>query len=359
MQTTSAPSVPAAPHQPGRPRGRAGESQPLNPAAVRNTDSCLPKPSAAEVQHDYSGEEAAPGNLWFRWIHGSAVAAKNEDPRIQVMQYNEDTFALRENICVDWRGPFTYLLFGNAGALLIDTGATAESKWYPLRDTVDGLVARWASIRRRKRVLLTVALTSNENRDQNAGLAQFEGRPDCRSVPSTLGEAKSFYGIPATAAEEIGKIDLGGRIIDVIPTPGTHRDGFTFYDRYTDHLFTGDLLFPGKIAIANERDYLASLGRLQDWKRDHKVKWIMGGKVDMQFLPGKAYDRFATFKPYERELQMRPEQIDEALATAREIHGARTVLVRPEFWLMHGVGPDEEPSSLPEGLPDIRAPRAV
>ena len=61
---------------------------------------------------------------------------------MQVVQYNEDTFVLRQNVCVHWEAPFTYLLFGNKGALLIDTGATANADHYPLRETVDALIAR-------------------------------------------------------------------------------------------------------------------------------------------------------------------------------------------------------------------------
>ena len=125
---------------------------PLNPPGARNTDSCLPLNSTGEVTHNYATKEPAPGDIAFRWIHGSISAATNKDPRIQVLQYNEDTYILRENPCIHWEAPFTYLLFGNTGALLIDTGATKEAEWYPLRKTVDAIVRRWCSIRQpRKR----------------------------------------------------------------------------------------------------------------------------------------------------------------------------------------------------------------
>ena len=84
-----------------------------------------------------------------------------------------------------------------------------------------------------------------------------------------------------------------------------------FYDSYTDFLFTGDLIFPGKINISNDKDYVASLTRLQRWKETHPVKWLMGGHIEMQFVPGKVYPRFATYKPYERLLQMEPNLIDD------------------------------------------------
>ena len=349
----TSPTPAAVPHR------AAGEPPPLNPPQARNTDSALPLHAAGEVEHDYQSEGPAPGRLWFRWAHGSITAAKNRDPRVQAIRYNEDTIALRENICVDWRGPFTYLLFGNRGALLLDTGATANPQWYPLRTTVDALMTQWQGFRRKPALPLTIAFTSAESTAQNVGLEQFAGRAQTTVVPRDLPAMKSFYGFEQTGGKGAGQIDLGGRIIDVLPTPGTHRDGVSFYDRYTQILFTGDLLFPGKIRIANEGDLIASLRRLQQWKAAHPVKYVMGGHIDMQFLPGKTYSRFATFKPYERELPLTPEHVDEALSCAEEIAGKRTVLARADFWMSNGVGPDEEPDSLPAGLPNLRGPRPV
>ena len=277
-----------------------------------------------------------------RMPHGSNIAAKNRDPRIQAVQYNEDTYILRQNVCVHWEAPFTYLLFGNKGALLIDTGATAEAAYYPLRATVDAIIARWAQMRRKQNVPLTVALTSGEDIAQNQGLAQFKGRPGTTLAPQW----------PSGTA----RIDLGDRIIDVIPAHGAHKDGIVFYDPYNDFLYTGDLLFPGKINISNDRDYVATLQRLKQWKDTHPVKWIMGGHIEMQFVPGKVYPRFATYKPYERVLQMEPDLIDGALASAQQVLGKEIALVRPDFILLNRVSPDQKTPVFPEGVPNISAP---
>src|SRR5215831_5162798 len=312
----------------------------LNPPASKNTDSCVPLQRTAEVVHNYSCDGPAPGNLPFRWLYGSNVATLNRDPRIQVVQYNEDTYILRENVCVQWEAPFTYLLFGNKGALLVDTGATPEAAYYPLRATIDSIITRWRQIRRKQGVHLTVAMTSAEDIAQNQGLTQFSGR-----AATTL------------ASSGAGLIDLGDRVIDVIPMPGAHKDGLIFYDPYTQFLFTGDLLFPGKINISNDADYAASLQRLKQWKENHPVKWLMGGHIEMQFVPGKAYARFATYKPYERVLQMEPVLIDDALESAKQVLGKELALVRPDFILLNRVSPDERTSVFPEGVPNINAPR--
>jgi len=348
----------------GNPQSATGRAYPngnpdlgYNPVGVRNTDSAVPLRRKAAVVHNYACDGPAPGNLAFRWTYGSNVAARNRDPRVQVVQYNEDTFVLRQNVCVHWEAPFTYLLFGNAGALLIDSGATADARHYPLRETVDAIIARWQRARGRSRVPLTVALTSGEDIAQNQGLVQFAGRQDTTIVPQPLEAMKRFYAFGSNWPLAAGRIDLGDRIIDVFPTPGTHRDGVSFYDHYCDILFTGDLLFPGKINISNDGDFVASLERLKAFAANHNVKWILGGHVEMMFVPGKYYPRFATYKPYERVLEMAPDVIEDALRFAREVRGKDMMLIRPDFVLFNGVSPDQRTQIWPEGVPNINPPR--
>lgn len=328
-----------------------------NRPGARNTDSAVPLHRKGPVVHDYASEGPAPGNLAFRWIHGSNVAARNTDPRVQVVQYNEDTFVLRQNVCVHWEAPFTYLLFGNKGALLIDSGATADARHYPLRATVDAIIARWEQARGRRNIPLTVALTSGEDVAQNRGLVQFADRPGTTIVPRPPEAMKGFYGLVRHWPEGTGRIDLGDRVITVIPTPGTHRDGVTFYDPYCDFLFTGDLLFPGRINISNDADFVSSLARLRAFAAANSVKWVLGGHIDMMFVPGKYYPRFATNKPYERLLEMEPELIGEALQYAAEVRGKDMMLIRPDFVLFNGVSPDARTREWPAGVPNINAPR--
>jgi glyoxylase-like metal-dependent hydrolase (beta-lactamase superfamily II) len=362
MEQTQTPTY--NPALSGNPQSATGRAYPngnpvdsLNPAGAKNTDSCVPLHRAGEVTHNYHCDGPAPGNIAFRWIYGSPIAARNKDPRVQVMQYNEDTYILRENICVHWEGPFTYLLFGNKRALLIDTGATSKAEWYPLRKTVDTIIARWAQMRGKSNVPLTVVMTSGEDIAQNQGIAQFAGRPNTVLAPRSLVEMEAFYKLSAPWPNSTGKIDLGDRAIDVLPTPGTHKDGVSFYDPYCDFLFTGDLLYPGKIQISNDKDFVSSLERLKQWKDAHPVKYVLGGHIEMQFLPGKAYPRFYTYKPYERVLQMEPHLIEEALTYSKEVVGKETVLVRPDFQLLNRVSPDQKTLIFPEGVPNINAPR--
>ncbi len=357
-QTTSQTAAPSGASQSAaaRPYPNGNVDMGYNPPGVANTDSALPLHPVDPVTHNYTAEDAAPGNIAFRWIHGSEVAAHNRDPRVQVVQYNEDTHIMRQNVCVHWEAPFTYLLFGNAGALLIDCGATANAQFYPLRATVDALIARWAQARGRDTVPLTIALTSGEDLSQNAGLVQFAGRSDTTIVPKPPGAMKAHYGLAQSWPGGTGSIDLGDRVIEVIPTPGTHKDGVSFYDPYCDILFTGDLLFPGRINISNDGDFVASLEKLRRFVAEKPVRWILGGHIDSMFVPGKTHRRFMTFKPYERVLEMGPEVIDDALSAAREIRGQDKMLIRADFSLLNGVSPDARTRDWPEDVPNISVP---
>lgn len=331
---------------------------PYNPPAARNTDSCLPLSPTGEVTHNYACDGPAPGDIAFRWIHGSPCAATNRDPRIQVLAYNEDTYILRENPCIHWQAPFTYLLFGNTGALLIDTGATANPDWYPLRKTVDAVLRRWCSIRRKKSIPLTVVLTSGENLAQNQGLQQFTNRPDTTLAPTQLEAIKHFHNLADVSGwpSQTSTIDLGGRTVEVIPTPGAHKDGLTFYDSYNRMLHTGDLLYPGRIMIANDRDYAASLARLQQFTKTHPIKWILGGHIEMMFAPGRAYPRFWNHRPFEHTLELEPEILDEALEHTTAIIGQPKVVFRSDFILLNRVGPDEQNYRTSPEFPNIEVP---
>ncbi len=83
----------------------------------------------------------------------------------------------------------------------------------------------------------------------------------------------------------------------------------------------------------------------------------MGGHIEMQFVPGKAYPRFATYKPYERLLQMEPDLLTTPSPLRIRVVGKHMALVRPDFILLNGVSPDQKTSVFPPGVPNINAPR--
>jgi hydroxyacylglutathione hydrolase len=82
---------------------------------------------------DFSSRAPAARPLNVSWIHGSPSAKHNADPDLQAYAYDEHTVILRQNMAIDYEGPFLFLIFGNARAVLIDTGATGPAEWFPLR----------------------------------------------------------------------------------------------------------------------------------------------------------------------------------------------------------------------------------
>src|SRR5215469_15290593 len=82
-------------------------------------------------------------DLAVAWIHGSEAAKYNTDPDIQVHACDEHTYILRQNKAVHYEAPFMFLLFGRHRAVLLDTGATENPRFFPLRQTVDEIVDGW------------------------------------------------------------------------------------------------------------------------------------------------------------------------------------------------------------------------
>ena len=106
---------------------------------------------------DFSTGAPIAGDLDVRWAHGSLSAGRNTDPPIQVHAYDEHTYILRQNKAVHYEAPFMFLLCGNERALLLDTGATADEQRFPLRATVDRLLADWLARNPREHYELVVA----------------------------------------------------------------------------------------------------------------------------------------------------------------------------------------------------------
>ena len=63
-----------------------------------------------------------------------------------------------------------------------------------------------------------------------------------------FGGVRAFFGF-TNWPNGIAHLDLGGRTVDVIPTPGHNPTHLAFYDNRTGILFSGDFLMPGRLLI--------------------------------------------------------------------------------------------------------------
>ena len=235
-----------------------------------------------------------------RWNEGAADCVKNPQPPIQVHRYNADTFILRENLCATYEAPFIYLLIGKARALLIDTGAVADAKIMPLAQTVISLLPNDGS-----RLPLMVVHTHG-HLDHRSGDDQFRALPNVDVVPTDLESVKNRLGI-ANWPNDIGQIDLGDRVIDVIPTPGHYASHVAYYDRQTGLLFSGDFLLPGRLLIDDTDADLASARRVAEFVEQHPITYVLGAHVELD-ESGKTF--FGTrYHPNERPLQLTKQDV--------------------------------------------------
>lgn len=290
--------------------------------------------TSIQAQISFERDSAAPGNLRFSWIHGSLSAKANTDVRIQVHRYNEHTYILRQNPAIHWEAPFMYLLMGNERAVLLDTGATEESDYFPLRDVVDGVLMRWAQAQNTAvPELLVLPLGSDQS--QTAALAQFSNRPATRVVPPTEAARSELLGAEWLQGSEL---DLGGRRLTVLPTPGLDAEAISLYDPWAQLLFTGNAFYPGRLVIRDFRAYQQSLSSLVELVDTHPVNMIFGGRIEMTSRPGLDYRLRANYRPDERALEMGPRHLDLALQAVKLINGSTDIRILNDFILMHGVG---------------------
>jgi glyoxylase-like metal-dependent hydrolase (beta-lactamase superfamily II) len=203
---------------------------------------------------------------------------------------------------VHFEAPFLFLLLGAERALLVDTGATADPRYFPLRRVVDEAVERWLELHPCPSYELVVAHTHGHG-DHIAADGQFADRPRTVTVGPELGAVTAFYGLPDWPKGRAA-LDLGGRVVDVIPGPGHEPAATVFHDRRTGLLLTGDTLYPGHLYVRDLAAYTATVERLLAFCEHHPVTHLLGCHVEMTTAPGDAYPSGTTHQPDEPPLEM-------------------------------------------------------
>lgn len=249
----------------------------------------------AQLPHPDGGPVRA-GTLRERWPTGGPRCL--EAPDFQAHEYNADFVIIRQSGCSHYEKPFLYLLFGRDRALLLDTGAGQA----PVARFVDGLIQKWLKRNQRATIHLVVAHT-HEHSDHVAGDAQFQSWPQSEFVAPTLEAVQAHFGI-RNWPEQIVTYDLGGRVLDVIPTPGHARTAVSFYDRQTGVLLTGDSLYPGRLYISDWAEFARSTKRLVDFTAGKVVTHVLGCHIENTRTPYLEYPIGSIYQPDEARLEM-------------------------------------------------------
>ncbi len=259
-----------------------------------------------------------------KWIDGTEAT----EPAFQVQALDADTFVIRQSVKTNFEAPFLYLLFGRNRALLLDTGAGNVR----VRPTIDGLVSRWLAAHKRASISLVVA-HSHSHGDHIAGDGEFRDRPDTVLVGLSPPDIAGVFGI-APWPDQLGHLDLGGRMLTIIPTPGHQPSHIMVYDPRLSILLSGDALYPGRLYLPIDQFPVAraSIDRLAQFARTHPIRAILGAHIEMTTTAGRDYEQRASAHPDEHRLELGPDTIGELQRALRALpDGSKDPQVHDDF----------------------------
>jgi glyoxylase-like metal-dependent hydrolase (beta-lactamase superfamily II) len=267
-----------------------------------------------------------PGTLPKSWITGGPKCM--EVPDWQVHEYNPDLYILRESGCIHYEKPFLYVFFGSEKVMVVDTGSgNADAT-----GIVSEVIAKWLRRNQRNSISLIVA-HSHSHDDHTAGDARFAKLPNTILVPLTISSTQQFFGIQ-NWPDDAGKIDLGDRVIDVIPIPGHDKLSVAFYDRQTGILHAGDSLYPGRLYVADFAAFARSTQRLVNFTKGKTVSHIVGCHIEQTRTPFLDYPIGSMYQPDEHSLELSRAHLLELNEALHEMgdHAARLALRDFTIW---------------------------
>jgi len=271
------------------------------------------------------------------WIHGSKDCEANKDPLIEVLEYDADTFILRQNKCTNYEAPFIYVLFGKHTVFVQDTGATEDAALFPLYEQIQALISK-RSLPESGEALKILVTHSHGHSDHTAADAQFRGKPNVTLVEPDTKSVIDFYKF-GDWPDGQQQIDLGERVLTIFPIPGHQKASVAVYDPQTKWLLSGDSFYPGQLYVKDWNSFRASIQKMFDFTQTHKVDAVMGTHIEMTKTAGISYQVGTVYQPDEASLVLIPgdlEVVNKALIAqggkAKELV-LNKLIVRPLNWL--------------------------
>jgi glyoxylase-like metal-dependent hydrolase (beta-lactamase superfamily II) len=263
------------------------------------------------------------GTVPSNWYAGGRDCAGRPDFNVQA--YNAGLFILRQAACKNYEKPFLYLIVGTERALLIDTGAGKVDVVTP----VDSLV-RAAARRQGVSTLQLIVAHSHAHGDHIAGDSQFVGRANTVLVGRDSAAVRAFFGVPHWP-QDLGTIDLGARVLDIVAIPGHQPASIAVYDRLTGVLLTGDTFYPGRLYVRDTAAYAQSVARLLTFANAHPVTHFLGAHVENSRTPGVDYPVGTVDQPEEHALDMTRAQLVELDSVVQAMRGHFVRTIRRDF----------------------------
>jgi hydroxyacylglutathione hydrolase len=285
---------------------------------------------AAKAQYpEPNGGDLERGVLLQKWMTGGPKCM--EVPEWQVHEYNPKFLILRQSGCSDYEKPFLYLIFGKDRALLFDTGSRNGN----LVPTLQRVMHNWLERNHRNKIALIVT-HSHSHGDHVAGDEAVQAMND-PAIPITFVAAKVpdtqvFYHI-ASWPDSVGQVDLGDRMIDVIPIPGHDSVSIALYDRRTGILLTGDSLYPGRLYIHDLGEFQKSTERLIQFTEGKPVAHILGCHIEETSMPFLDYAIGTIYQPNEHALELSRGDLLELEDGLKSLNGTARRVALADFSL--------------------------
>jgi len=285
---------------------------------VRSLEATAPPPFEAMEASMASLRASTPpragGGFPARWNAGNDCA---NEPYWQFHNYNDDLYIIRQSKCTIFEAPFLYLIFGEDNVLLMDTGAVASlDVWQAIKQGLE----HWSSVSGKAAPPLIVAHT-HTHPDHIQGDWSFAGQPGVQEVVGLdQSSVESFWGFQ-DFPNDVPTIDLGNRVLDVLGTPGHQAASVTLYDRETQLLLTGDIVYPGHLFVFTESDWTdfrLSIQRLVQFAMANPVQWVLGCHIEFSNTPYEPYAWGTSVHPDEHELELAPDVLVRILRACRK-----------------------------------------
>lgn len=270
-----------------------------------------------------NGSGIRSGTLPKVWLLGGPKCV--EVPEFQIHEYNEDFYILRQSGCSNFEKPFLFLLFGKDKALLLDTGAGKTQ----IDQVVNKTISQWLSRNKRESIELIVAHTHAHN-DHTGGDEDLKGLPRTTIILPKLESVQSFFGLKNWPGE-IAQYDLGDRVLDVIPIPGHEATSIAIYDRQTAILFTGDTLYPGRLYVKDQVQFINSIQRLVDFTQNKVVAHILGNHIENTRTPYLDYKVGTVYQPDEHSLELGRGELLELNLVLQQMNGKIVRMAMRDF----------------------------
>ena len=278
----------------------------------------LPQPNGGVLER---------GTLPVHWLSQGPKCM--EIPEWQVHEYNPDFYILRQSPCTDYEKPFIFLIFGKDKAMLLDTGSRNGN----LAPTLELTVHNWLARNHRTSIPLIVAHT-HPHEDHTWGDKAVQAMNDPEMpvtfIPSEIEATKRFYGI-ANWPTDIGQVDLGGRVLDMIPIPGHSAVSVALYDRKTGILLAGDSLYPGRLYVQDFAAFQSSTERLIRFTEGKPIAHIIGNHIEQTSTPFLDYAVGTMYQPEEHQLPLSRGSLLELEDALVSMHGKPQRLALRDF----------------------------